>query len=363
MVDSQNSVDIVHALGPRVGQLLDLGGSVLDLLVGHVQLELISSGLDGAAKVKGGTANDQSQKQPRTRSVPPAHSLPTGQSVSDRDVSAHTKVLGLQDLVRRRVGKDSLGVNTSLVGEGTESGNVVVAVPQANDPDQPIHSPDTVSPESWYNLQGNGNLNGLGDQVLDLSQHGQVVLGLDVLRVGDHHPRDQSTKGGDSVSLTDTQDRGIDVSSTGFESGVGVGDGTSRVVVEMTLDVTADDASEGPDEIVDLSRVGTSDGIGYTDTVETDLVDRSVDAQQVDQVGSEGIFGRESDLNVLGLDVFNDFDGLLGDPGHVLSVRVFSEERRGTDDDVDTVNTRLDGETGVVHVTSNVGENPRGRSR
>jgi len=54
MVDSQNSVDIVHALSPRVGQLLDLGGSVLDLLVGHVQLELISSGLDGAVRVKRG---------------------------------------------------------------------------------------------------------------------------------------------------------------------------------------------------------------------------------------------------------------------------------------------------------------------
>ena len=212
------------------------------------------------------------------------------------------------------------------------------------------------------NSQGNGNLNGLGDQVLNLSQHGQVVLGLDILGVSDHHPRDQSTKRGDSISLTDTQDRGIDVSGTGFESGVGVGDGASRVIVEMTLNVTADDASEGPYEIVDLSRVGTSDGIGYTDTVETDLVDRSVDAQEVDQVGSEGIFGRESDFNVLGLDVFDDFDGLLGDPGHVLSVRVFSEERRGTDDDVDTVNTSLDGETGVIHVTSNVSEDPRGRS-
>ena len=67
------------------------------------------------------------------KTPPPSHSLPTGQSVSDRDVSAHTKVLGLQDLIRRRVGKDSLGVNTSLVGESAESGDVVVAMPETND--------------------------------------------------------------------------------------------------------------------------------------------------------------------------------------------------------------------------------------
>jgi hypothetical protein len=223
----------------------------------------------------------------------------------------------------------------------------------------PILASQTRNPvRSKAYAQGDGNLDGLGDQVLNLSQHGQVVLGLDVFRVGDHHPGDQSSQGGDSVPLTDTQDRGVDVSGTGLQGGVGVGDGTSGIVVEVALDVTADNTSEGPDEVVDLSRVRTTDGIGDTDSIQTDLVDGSVDGQEVDELGSERVLGREPDLDALGLDKLDNLDGLLGDPSHVLAVRVFTEERRGTDDDVDTIDTGLDGESGVVHVTSDVSQDP-----
>ena len=277
--------------------------------------------------------------------------------MTDRDVSAHTKVLGLQDLVSGRVSQDRLGVDTSLVGKGAESGNVVVASGAATHPRQLLPFQEN-PPGPSGDSQGNRNLDGLGDQVFDFSQHGQVVLGLDVFRVGDHHPGDQSSQGGDSVPLTDTQNRGVDVGGTCLQSGVGVGDGTSGIVVEVALDVTADDTSEGPDEVVNLSRVGASDGIGDTDSVQTDLVDGSVDGQEVDELGSERILGREPDLDPLGLDKLDDLDGLLGDPGHVLAVRVFTEERRGTDDDIDTVNTGLNGEAGVVHVTSDVGQDP-----
>ena len=47
----------------------------------------------------------------------------------------------------------------------------------------------------------------------------------------------------------------------------------------------------------------------------------------------------------------------LGDPGHVLAVRVFSEERRSSDNNIDTVDTGLDSNSRVVHVTSDVCEN------
>jgi hypothetical protein len=49
-------------------------------------------------------------------------------------------------------------------------------------------------------------------------------------------------------------------------------------------------------------------------------------------------------------------DLLLGDPRHVLAVRVFPQERTRSDNDIDTVNTSLNSETGVIHVTSNMGE-------
>jgi hypothetical protein len=49
----------------------------------------------------------------------------------DRDVSSHTEVGGVEDLVCRGVGKDGLGVDTGLVGKGAETGDVVVAAQSA----------------------------------------------------------------------------------------------------------------------------------------------------------------------------------------------------------------------------------------
>jgi hypothetical protein len=45
----------------------------------------------------------------------------------DRDVAGHAKVGGVENLVSARVGEDGLGVDTGLVGEGAEAGDVVVA--------------------------------------------------------------------------------------------------------------------------------------------------------------------------------------------------------------------------------------------
>jgi hypothetical protein len=45
----------------------------------------------------------------------------------DRDVAGHAKVGGVKDLVGARVGEDGLGVDTGLVSEGAEAGDVVVA--------------------------------------------------------------------------------------------------------------------------------------------------------------------------------------------------------------------------------------------
>jgi hypothetical protein len=48
------------------------------------------------------------------------------------------------------------------------------------------------------------------------------------------------------------------VGGTGLESAVGVGDGATSVVVEVGLDVTADNAAKSSDEIVDLARSSTA---------------------------------------------------------------------------------------------------------
>lgn len=46
MVYAENGVDVLHALGPDIGKLLDFGGSVFDLIVGEVELELLNTTLD-----------------------------------------------------------------------------------------------------------------------------------------------------------------------------------------------------------------------------------------------------------------------------------------------------------------------------
>lgn len=90
VVDTENGIDVFHALRTDVCELLDLGGSVLDLLVGHVELELLDTRLDG---------------------------VPACETVSDGDVASETEVFGLEDFVGGGVVEDGFGVDTGLVGE------------------------------------------------------------------------------------------------------------------------------------------------------------------------------------------------------------------------------------------------------
>jgi hypothetical protein len=66
-------------------------------------------------------------------------------------------------------------------------------------------------------IQWHLDLNCLGDEVLDLTEHWEVVLGLDVVGVGDHHAGDETAERGDTVSLADTELRGVSA-GTGIEA-------------------------------------------------------------------------------------------------------------------------------------------------
>jgi hypothetical protein len=61
-------------------------------------------------------------------------------------------------------------------------------------------------------------------------------------------------------------------------------------------------------------------------TVDTNLVDSLVDAEEIDKIGSEGILTRKPNLNTLGLDKLNNLNGGLVDVSHVLAMRVLPEE-------------------------------------
>lgn len=107
----------------------------------------------------------------------------------------------------------------------------------------------------------------------------------------------------------------------------------------MNLNITTDNSSQRPNEIVHLPRVCAANSISNTNSIDTDLVYSLINAQQVDQIGSERIFGRKSDFDSLGFDELDYFDCRLGDVLHVLSVREFTEEGGGSNNNIYAVHT------------------------
>src|SRR5690606_14990296 len=107
---------------------------LLALGIGHVKIELLYSALDG---------------------------VPASQPRRKVDIASDTEVGRVDDLVCARVVENSLGVDTSLVGEGAETSDVVV--------------------------EGNVDLDSLGDQVLEILQLVELVLAQDIVTVGDDH--------------------------------------------------------------------------------------------------------------------------------------------------------------------------------
>jgi hypothetical protein len=248
MVDTKEGIDVVHGLRSDVGELLDLSGDVLDLVIVEGKAKLFDTRLDGVPTRQTVTVNGGLKGGDFER----------GKYAPNRDVAGKTEVLRLEDLVRAGVVEDGLGVDASLVGEGTVPGDRV--------------------------HEGDVDLDGLSDQVLDFSEHGEVVLGLDVFGVGGIETGDEATERGDTDTLTNTEDGGIDVGGTSLKSSVGVGNGHTRVIVEMDLDVARNDTAEGPDQVIDLAGVGAANSVSDADTVDTNLIYSLVDREEIDEI-------------------------------------------------------------------------------
>ena len=142
----------------------------------------------------------------------------------------------------------------------------------------------------------------------------------------------------------------------GFECAVGVGDCAARVVMEMDFDVAGHNASEGADEVVDLSGRGTADCVSNAYSVDSDPVNGLVEGEEVNDVGAERVFGGETDLDALGLDELDDFDGGILDVGHVFAMRVFAKEGGGADNDIDAVHPCFNCDFGILHIAADMGE-------
>lgn len=118
VVNTEDHVNVLHRLCSNVGELLDLGSGILDLYnTGQLKYDIL---------IKDSTYLFVIKLEVELLN-PAFNGVPTSQSVTDRDVSGHTEVGGVEDFVSGGVGKDGLGVDTGLVGEGTETSDVVVA--------------------------------------------------------------------------------------------------------------------------------------------------------------------------------------------------------------------------------------------
>lgn len=116
-MNEKGNIHIVNVQRPNISQSLNVSRALLALRIGHVQVQLLNSALDG---------------------------IPAGQTRGEVDVSSETKIGGVDDFIGTRIREDGLGVDTSLVGEGAETGDVVV--------------------------EGDIDLNGLRDEILQVSQ-------------------------------------------------------------------------------------------------------------------------------------------------------------------------------------------------
>jgi hypothetical protein len=126
--------------------------------------------------------------------------------------------------------------------------------------------------------------------------------------------------------------------------------------MQVYFDIAADDTAKGANEFVNLARVCTTNSVGNADAVNPNFIYRLVDGKEIDEVGAEGILRREADLNAFWLDKVDDLDRGLGDIGHVLAMRKFTEEGWRANDDIDAIYARLDGDAGIIHMATDVGE-------
>lgn len=86
------------------------------------------------------------------------------------------------------------------------------------------------------------------------------------------------------------------MSCTSLQSTESVGNGTPGVVVEVTFDITPDDSSKGPHQVVDLAWSRYADGVRDTNPRYSNLVYGTVNAEQIDKIAPKAVLGAESDL-------------------------------------------------------------------
>ena len=104
------------------------------------------------------------------------------------DVPAHAKVFRFNSFVRRRIGENGFGMDASLVGEGTESSNILCNNRSVT------HVYYLILSSSTYIVERHTDLHSICYEILYLAECNKVVLRLDIVGIRDVHSSDQATK-------------------------------------------------------------------------------------------------------------------------------------------------------------------------
>jgi len=119
----------------------------------------------------------------------------------DRDIARKTEILRFEDFIGAGVVEDGFGVDTGLVGERTVAAKqkkINIENPGSDTECKLVYVRDGVH-------EGDVNLDSLSNQVLDFSEHGQVVLGLDVFWVGGIEAGNKTTKRSDTDTFANAK--------------------------------------------------------------------------------------------------------------------------------------------------------------
>lgn len=150
-----------------------------------------------------------------------------------------------------------------------------------------------------------------------------------MLRV--HQRGHEASERGNAVPLSDAQDGRVNVRCASLKGSKGVGDSTSSIIMEVSLDVAADNLSKGRDLFIDLTPGGSSHRVSNSHSLGAKTVDERVQLNDLAKVGAEGVLAGEADLNAVGLGELDDLGGLLGDPVQILAVGMLHELSRRAD--------------------------------
>ena len=171
------------------------------------------------------------------------------------DISCKAEISRVDDFIGAWVGQDGFSMDSCLVRKCAESCNVVV---------------------EWY-----VDLNSLRDEIFQVSElrvtpncqllrssggrrfayFVKIILGRNIFLVRHYHSGHQASQWGDTISLADPQNAGVDMGGSSLECAVRIGYCTASIVVKVRLNITTNNTPQCANKVIHLSGRSASNRV------------------------------------------------------------------------------------------------------